>query len=53
MLSKNPANLKNATREMERSSFGVRDEAKMPRSSAGVMGNLLFGGGSMDDGGGW
>ena len=47
------AYLKNATREIERSSFGVRAEAKIPRSSAGVIGNLLFGGGSIDAGDGW
>ena len=30
--------LTNAMREMERSSFGVRDEAKMERRTAGVTG---------------
>ena len=41
-LKRNPVNLKNATRDIDRSSSGVRDEAKMPRSTAGVTGIRLF-----------
>ena len=33
---------KNAAREMVRSSIVVRLLAKMPRNTAGVIGNLLF-----------
>lgn len=40
-LKRNPVNLKNATRDIDRSSRGVRDEAKMPRSTAGVTGIRL------------
>jgi len=39
-LSKNPANLKNATRDIDRSSIAVRDEAKMERKTVGVTGIL-------------
>lgn len=37
-LRRKPENLKKATREMDRSSCGVRDEAKMERRTAGVTG---------------
>lgn len=40
-LNKNPVNRKNATREIDRSSCGVRDEANMDRKTAGVTGMRL------------
>jgi len=42
-LIKNPANLKNATREIDRSSKTVREEAKMERKTPGVTGKRLDG----------
>jgi len=35
-LNRNPANLKNAIREIDRSSTGVREDEKMERSTVGV-----------------
>lgn len=42
-LSKKPANLKNATRDMDLSSWGVREDVNMERNTAGVTGNRLDG----------
>lgn len=42
-LSRKPANLKNATRDMDLSSWGVREDVNMERSTAGVTGNRLDG----------
>jgi len=42
-LSRKPANRKKAIREMERSSCGDREEAKIERRTAGVTGMRLFG----------
>jgi len=41
-LRRKPANRKKAIREIERSSWGEREEAKMERRTAGVMGIRLF-----------
>lgn len=41
-LIRNPANLKNAILEMERSSCGEREEANIERNTAGVTGIRLF-----------
>lgn len=40
-LRRNPANRKNATREIDRSSCGDREEAKIERKTAGVTGMRL------------
>jgi len=45
-LSRKPANLKKAIRDIERSSKGVREDANIQRRTAGVTGILL------DDSGG-
>ena len=42
---RNLTHLKNAIRDIDRSSIADLDEAKMARSTAGVTGNLPFGAG--------
>jgi len=42
-LRRNPANLKNATRDIDLSSWGVREDVKIERNTAGVTGNRLDG----------